>query len=60
MGPEPDKDHSRGGAIWVFGKTIKGHEIYIKLKLAEVNGKSLAKCISFHKANLPITYPLRR
>lgn len=55
-GPKPDKD--RPGMIWEFGKKIDGDEIYIKLKIAEVGAEKLAKCISFHKANLPLSFPL--
>lgn len=56
-GPEPDVDMP--GDIWVFGKEINGHGVYIKLKIADVGGKRIAKCISFHKANFPQRYPLR-
>ncbi len=27
----PEKDHSRPGVIWEFGKRIQGCEVYIKL-----------------------------
>ena len=30
-GPVPDRD--RPGELWIFGKEINGHEIYIKLKM---------------------------
>lgn len=56
-GPENDRD--KGGELWVFGKQIRGHEIYIKLKVAEVSGSKIAKCISFHIAKYPLEYPCR-
>ena len=56
-GPKQDKD--RDGVIWEFGKTIDAHGIYIKLKVAEVGDEKLAKCISFHKAEFTLCYPLK-
>jgi hypothetical protein len=56
-GPEADRD--RVGEIWIFGRQLQGHEIYIKLKVATVAGKKIAKCISFHIAKYPLSYPLR-
>jgi hypothetical protein len=56
-GPEDDRD--QGGEIWVFGKLIRGYEIYIKLKVAVVDGDSIAKCISFHIAKFPLRYPCK-
>ena len=56
-GPKPDKD--RQGKVWEFGKTIGGHEVYIKLKIAETESEKIAKCISFHVAQHPITKPLK-
>lgn len=56
-GPEADRD--RAGAVWVFGRSIDGHDVYIKLKLAETEWGKIAKCISFHFAQYPLCYPLR-
>ncbi len=56
-GPKPDKD--RPGEIWEFGKKMDGDQIYIKLKIAQVGSEKLAKCISFHKAQFPLNFPLR-
>lgn len=56
-GPKEDRD--RAGSIWIFGKEIRGYEIYIKLKIAEVSGKKIAKCISFHIASHTIEYPYK-
>jgi hypothetical protein len=55
-GPEPDKD--KPGDIWIFGKEIEGKEVYIKLKIAIVGEVRIAKCISFHIANFPLSFPL--
>lgn len=54
-GPEIDKDIP--GDIWVFGKTIDGKEVYIKLKIVEEGGKKIATCISFHPARYPLSFP---
>jgi hypothetical protein len=55
-GPEPDDSGS--GEIWVFGAQI-GSEIYIKLKIADVGKKKIAKCISFHAAKHPLSHPYK-
>lgn len=56
-GPSPDRDVA--GEIWIFGKEINGHEVYIKLKIANINGSKIAKCISFHEAEFPLHYPFK-
>lgn len=56
-GPEPDKD--RSGSIWIFGKHIGNREVYIKLKIFQVGNESRAKCIAFHPASAPLSYPYR-
>jgi hypothetical protein len=56
-GPKADRD--RAGEIWEFGKDVDGCDVYIKLKLAEVDGKLIAKCISFHIPKFPLRYPHR-
>jgi hypothetical protein len=57
-GPKQDKD--RPGVIWEFGKKIQGHDVYIKLKIAEAGSMRIAKCISFHIAEFPIINPLKK
>lgn len=57
-GPKADKEGN--GDIWVFGHHIGEKEIYIKLKMAQVGIKKIAKCISFHVAEFPLRYPYRR
>lgn len=56
-GPEPDRD--RPGNVWFFGLEIEGHEVYIKLKVAQVGDEQISKCISFHVAERPLRYPHR-
>ncbi len=55
----PEKDRDVGGDLWIFGKKVKGEEIYIKLKVTSVNGTKIAKCISFHIAERALNYPYR-
>ncbi len=57
-GPTPDHA-APSEQIWEFGTTVKGHEIYIKLKIYEINGNKRGKCLSFHIASWSIRYPLR-
>lgn len=57
-GPEPDTD--RPGEIWKFGKHIGDKEVYIKLKIARVGKKLIAKCLSFHIAEYPLCFPVKK
>ena len=43
--------------MWIFGKEIKGQEIYIKISMGNENDKVL--CISFHFAEFTLIYPLK-
>ena len=56
-GPVPDLDMP--GELWIFGTKVESMEIYIKLKLADIDGERIAKCISFHTAQSPLGYPFR-
>ena len=42
------------GEMWVFGKDVKGREVYIKIMLGGVNCQTI--CISFHLAEHPLQY----
>lgn len=54
----PLENKSRGGqGIWIFGKLINGIELYIKLNIFEADGQFYATCISFHPAEVCLTYP---
>jgi hypothetical protein len=47
-----------GGAdMWVFGKTIKKKEVYIKITMGAMNSGVI--CISFHLAQHKMNYPLK-
>lgn len=45
------------GEMWVFGKDVKGHEVYIKITLGFPNSSTI--CISFHLAEHPMIYPFK-
>ena len=45
------------GEMWVFGKDVKGQEVYIKITLGYENGQTI--CISFHIAERPLMYPFK-
>ena len=45
------------GEMWVFGKDVKGSEIYIKITMGRPDSHTI--CISFHKAEYPMSYPLK-
>jgi hypothetical protein len=47
----------KGPEMWVFGKTIKKREVYIKITMGQPSDKVI--CISFHFAENPITYPYK-
>jgi hypothetical protein len=60
------KDYSEGPLIdslyssaemWVFGKTVKKKEVYIKITMGVINSSVL--CISFHVAQHKMQYPLK-
>ena len=44
------------GEMWVFGKDVKGQEVYIKITLGK---GSSALGISFHIAEHPMNYPFK-
>lgn len=60
-GPEADRDAvgRTSGEIWFFGKKIQSRDVYIKLKLFQVNNQMHSKCISFHFPEHPLAYPHR-
>ncbi|MBO4316595.1 MAG: toxin [Prevotella sp.] len=45
------------GEMWVFGKDVKGREVYIKITLGHPNNSTI--CISFHIAEHPMSYPFK-
>jgi len=48
---------NKEGEMWVFGKDVKGREVYIKITLGYENGQTI--CISFHIAEYPLIYPFK-
>ena len=60
-GPHPD-DTDRTKDVWVFGYEHDGVEVYIKLRLAPASGAHWPRGAvwSFHRAQHPMRYPLRR
>lgn len=55
-GPLPETQYG-GNDMWVFGKIIRGVEIYIKITIIENTGKAI--CISFHKAENSMNFPFK-
>ena len=54
----PLEEKLYGGAdMWVFGRTVKKKEVYIKITMG-VTGSSVI-CISFHLAEHKMSYPLK-
>lgn len=43
--------------MWIFGKEINGHEVFIKITMGIPNASVI--CISFHLAEHPLHYPLK-
>ena len=54
----PLEEKLYGGAdMWVFGKTIKKKEVYIKITMGAMGCSVI--CISFHLAQHKMNYPLK-
>ena len=56
QGPLEEKLYG-GADMWVFGKTIKKQEVYIKITLGAMGASVI--CISFHLAEHTMCYPLK-
>jgi len=56
----PLKDPEIKGDVWTFGKTIRGKEIYIKLKLWGDKRGQAVRVLSFHIAEAPLSYYFER
>ncbi len=54
-GPEPDDNPARGGQVWIFGPTLRGIPLYVKLKATDAGN---LECLSFHAATAPLPHPL--
>jgi len=55
-GPVVD-ELNRFGPMWVFGKDVKGREIYIKVMIVGTTCQTI--CVSFHIAEYPLLYPFK-
>ena len=55
----PLKDSQIKGDLWVFGKVVKGREVYIKLKVIGDNRFQQVAILSFHQPERKIKYPLK-
>ena len=54
----PVEEEIYGGAdMWVFGKTIKKREVYIKITMGPIGSSVI--CISFHLAQHKMNYPFK-
>ena len=53
-GPLPDTLY-KNSEMWIFGKSVKDAEVYIKITLGSPNLQVI--CISFHIADHPIAHP---
>lgn len=56
-GPIPDK-LNRLGDMWVFGKDVKGTDVYIKISMGKPNSQTI--CISFHIAEQQLNYKFKQ
>lgn len=48
----------KGADMWVFGKQMQGHEVYIKITMGQPGEKVL--CISFHFSEETLNYPYKK
>ena len=48
---------NRGADMWVFGKSIKKREVYIKITMGTIGSSVI--CISFHLAQHKMNYPFK-
>lgn len=58
-GPIPDENQNNN--LWVFGVTVEGCLLYIKVKIhTRKDGSEIAYCVSFHDPEFPMkNFPLR-
>ncbi len=57
QGPLEEKMHGIL-PMWIFGKAVKGKEIYIKISMGHPSSQAI--CISFHVAEHTIIYPFKK
>ena len=54
-GPQEDRDRAEQ-VCWMFGLSIKGQEIYVKLVIDAPRGLERLKILSFHQAERTLRY----
>jgi len=54
----PINDRDKPGSLWIFGKEVNSTLIYIKIKIVQSEGEKGALCLSFHRANEKMNFPL--
>ncbi|MDA8242266.1 MAG: hypothetical protein M0Z67_18095 [Nitrospiraceae bacterium] len=60
-GPSPDYDGNSNKEWWIFGRYVKGYEIYIKIAVSTRNdGRHVGRCMSFHIPKWEMKYPHRQ
>lgn len=57
QGPLPEEMYGTV-EMWVFGKIVRGREVYIKITTGKPGASVL--CISFHLAEHPMKYPFKK
>ena len=57
-GPKPDTLHPNLPDYFEFGLMVKGVDVYIKISKGLENKP--ADCMSFHEAEFPMKYPLKK
>jgi hypothetical protein len=55
-GPIDDKLYGIA-SMWVFGKIVKGYNVYIKISMGMKDSNTI--CISFHEAEHELIYPFK-
>jgi hypothetical protein len=55
-GPNEDQLY-KGSDLWIFGKTVKKKEVYIKISMGVAGGSVI--CISFHLSEYKMNYPFK-
>jgi hypothetical protein len=59
----PDQDDGCAGTAWVFGKQVKGHEVYIKLEISKYanagDDRLTLYCWAFHYPEYVMHYPMK-
>ena len=48
-GPKQDLAPNRPGDIWEFKKLVDGTLFYVKVKIVQVNGEDILRCLGFHE-----------